>query len=334
MGHKALLMVAALITVGCSGASPPTTPSASPSPSQEPAVTVADLLAADPVVHPSGGESYVNPGLVASQDGTLHMLTNSFTAYPGTSFVSHLTSSDGISWRKAGGGPVLRNSEVPGAIETFTTAFVTAGYRDAGRWVVYGYTYEGEGSEGFIWRATAPSLGGPWKLDALPVLEPGAKGSWDAVRVAEPSVVRMDDGFAMFYTGVDDEGVARIGMATSGDGVSWRRRPDPVFSGGQGWDGGSVGDPQVVETTDGFVMAYRTESGGFGFGLARSADGISWEPSSVNPIMSEDRSPDGEPFWQSEATVIDGEVRWWLEVGFGSGTTDLYAYRLDLDAAW
>src|SRR5262245_56385473 len=266
MGRKALLLVVALITVGCSDASPPATPSVSAAADPEPAVTVADLLASHPVVHPSGGESYVNPGLVASQDGTLHMLTNSFTGYPGTSFVSHLTSSDGITWRKAGEGPVLRNADVPGAIETFTTAFVTAGYRDAGRWIVFGYTYEGEGSEGFIWRASASSLGGPWKLDADPVLEPGAEGSWDAVRVAEPSVVRTDDGFLMFYTGYDDSTVARIGVATSSDGVSWTKRPDPVFSGGQDWDGGSVGDPQVVETADGLVMAYRTEAGGFGFG--------------------------------------------------------------------
>jgi hypothetical protein len=50
--------------------------------------------------------------------------------------------------------------------------------------------------------------------------------------------------------------------------------------------------------------------------------------------MDEDRSPGGAPFFQSEAVAIGGELRWWLEVGFGSGTTDLYAYRLDLDAAW
>ncbi|MGH7482473.1 MAG: hypothetical protein ACRELV_09985, partial [Longimicrobiales bacterium] len=116
--------------------------------------------------------------------------------------------------------------------------------------------------------------------------------------------------------------------------ITWTKHDEPVFEGGVDWDGGSVGNPQVVRSADGYTMVYRTEGGGFGFGLARSPDGTTWEPSSANPVMTEDRSPSGEPFWQSEATVIDEEIRWWLEVGFGSGTTDLYAYRLDVDDAW
>jgi hypothetical protein len=50
--------------------------------------------------------------------------------------------------------------------------------------------------------------------------------------------------------------------------------------------------------------------------------------------MDENRSPNGAQLWQSEAAVVDGELRWWLEVGLGSGTTNLYAFRLDTDAAW
>ena len=333
MGRRPLLLLTAAVMVACSDPAPPAAPSVSTSESPASDVIVADLLAAEPVVDPSGGESYVNPGLVAEQGGRLHMLTNSFTGYPGASFVSHFTSRDGIEWEKAG-GPVLRNTQVPDALETFTTAFVTTGYRDASGWVVYGYTYEGESTEGFIWRATATSLGGPWRVDQDPRLEHGDEGAWDAVRVAEPSIVRTDEGFRMYYTGFDDADVARIGVATSSDGVTWTKQPGPVFEGGQEWDGGSVGNPQVVATSGGLVMAYRTEAGSFGFGLARSDDGTNWEPSEANPIMSEDRSPGGEPFWQSEATFVGGELRWWLEVGFASDSTHLYAYRIDLDEAW
>jgi predicted GH43/DUF377 family glycosyl hydrolase len=330
------LVAIAVLLAGCSDPAPPPGPSPSPSASRETEARVADLLAPRAVVHPSGKESFVNPGLVVEDGGRLHMLTNSFTRYPGASFVSHLTSSDGIAWEPGASGPVLRNTQVPDAHETFTTAFVTTGYQaEDGSWVAYGYTFEGQFTDGFIWRSTAPRLEGPWRVDRRPAIGPGAEGTWDSLRVAEPSLVRSDDGLLLFYTGFDEDGIGRIGVATSTDGVTWSRGDGPVFEGAQEWDGGSVGNPQVVSTADGLLMVYRTEAaGGFGFGLARSADGASWVPSDANPIMDEDRSPNGAQLWQSEAVMVGGELRWWLEVGFGSGTTNLYAYRLDTDAAW
>ena len=296
---------------------------------------MAELLDPKPVVHPGRGEAFVNPGIVVEQSGRLHMLTNSFTGYPGYSFVTHLTSADGLEWTTVSKEAVFESTQVPSAHESFTTAFLTAGYRtDEGSWVGYGYTFEGQFTDGVIWRATAPRLDGPWKVDGRPALEPGAQGSWDSLRVAEPSLVRTDDGFVLYYTGFDQDGVGRVGLATSNDGASWTKHDGPVFEGANEWDGGSIGNPQVVATTDGLLMAYRTQAGRFAFGLARSADGVTWETSEENPIMTEARAPKGEPFWQSEVALIDGEVRWWLEVGFGSDSTDLYAYRLDLSAAW
>lgn len=334
-----LLLTTTVLVAGCGGPGPSPAPStsasATTSASPDPAIEVAALLSERPVVRPSGGESFVNPGLVVRSGDRLHMLTNSFSRYPGAAAVTHLTSADGVGWQRVGGGPVLRSEQVPWAHETFTTSFLTAGYRaEDGTWAAYGYTYEGPTSEGTIWRATAPGLDGPWRVDPTPVLEPGPEGSWDSIRVAEPSLVRTDDGLQLFYTGFDEEGVGRIGVANSTDGISWTKRAQPVFEGEQPWDGGSVGNPQVARTADGYVMVYRTEGGGFGFGLARSPDGTIWEASPANPVMDEGRSPSSEPFWQSEAVVIDDELRWWLEVGFGSATTELYAYRLDVDEAW
>lgn len=335
-GSLAVVVACVALASACSAPDPSRPESSrSPSASARPDVIVAELLDPRPVVHPSGGESFVNPGIVVEQAGRLHMLTNSFTRYPGESFVTHLTSGDGIDWKPTRGKSVLRNSQIPSAHETFTTAFVTAGYQTArGAWVAFGYTFEGQSAGGFIWRATSPALGGPWEVDRRPALEPGDEGSWDELRLAEPSLIQTDNGFLLFYTGFDADGVGRIGLATSADGITWTKRADPVLEGRGGWDGGSIGNPQVVDTPNGSVMVYRTEAGGFAFGLARSSDGIAWEPSDVNPIMTEDRSPNGEPFWQSEAVLIGDEIRWWLEVGFGSGSTDLYAYRLDLSAAW
>jgi predicted GH43/DUF377 family glycosyl hydrolase len=333
-----LLLTATVLVAGCGpgpSPAPSASASASASASPDPTIEVAALLSERSVVRPSGGESFVNPGLVVRSGNRLHMLANSFTRYPGASAVTHLTSADGVEWRPAGGGPVLRSEQVPWAHETFTTSFLTSGYRAEDRtWTAYGYTFEGPAAEGTIWRATARGLDGPWRVDRAPVLEPGPEGSWDSVRVAEPSVVLTDEGLQLFYTGFDEEGVGRIGMATSTDGITWTKRDEPVFEGAETWDGGSVGNPQVVRMPDGLMMAFRTEAGSFGFGLARSTDGTTWEPSTANPVMTQDRSPDGAPFWQSEAVAIDDELRWWLEVGYGYDSTELYAYRLDVDEAW
>jgi len=60
-------------------------------------------------------------------------------------------------------------------------------------------------------------------VDPKPVLEPGSKGSWDEVRVDTPSVVKTDDGYAMYYAGASADGVIMIGMATSSDGITWKK---------------------------------------------------------------------------------------------------------------
>ncbi len=90
--------------------------------------------------------------------------------------------------------------------------------------------------------------------------------------VANPSVVRTDTGYAMYYNGVaslnDSHGA--IGMATSTDGIHWRKynnpattdplyaKSDPVLLPGASgaWDAQRMVDPNVVRTENGWVMVY------------------------------------------------------------------------------
>ncbi|MBW3604193.1 MAG: hypothetical protein KY460_04620 [Actinobacteria bacterium] len=50
-----------------------------------------------------------------------------------------------------------------------------------------------------------------------------------------------DDGPAMYYAGYDGERVARIGLATSTDGIEWNKHEGPMREADGEWDGGSIG---------------------------------------------------------------------------------------------
>ncbi len=84
-------------------------------------------------------------------------------------------------------------------------------------------------------------------------------------------------------------------MATSPMAYTGRSAADPVLNAGTGdaWDGQFIYDPNVVQTPNGYVMAYLAVSPEgtvptpfTAFGYATSADGVTWTKSSANPILS------------------------------------------------
>lgn len=78
-----------------------------------------------------------------------------------------------------------------------------------------------------------------WELPPEPVIRRGPAGAWDAVDVLNPSVVLHDGLYYNFYSGYDGT-TWRTGLATSLDGLRWKRRgrilsPDPAT-----WEGGYI----------------------------------------------------------------------------------------------
>ena len=84
--------------------------------------------------------------------------------------------------------------------------------------------------------------------------------------------------YLMFYEGVAADGTRSIGMATSKDGRSWQRCPEPVLQPNPeagAWDAGGVGAPSAVSMSAGRWRLYyagRAETHGAweGIGLALS----------------------------------------------------------------
>lgn len=137
----------------------------------------------------------------------------------------------------------------------------------------------------------ARAEGSEWsKYSGNPVLSPTA-GSWDGDKMLEPEVLYDGRTFRMWYTG-QSQAIIAIGFASSLDGFTWEKLPDPVLLPGPlgSWDSGSVGRGSVLWNGTQFLMWYRgTSSDVFptgAIGLATSTDGISWIKFANNPIFT------------------------------------------------
>lgn len=311
----------------------PTTPSVD-APSLPHRPEVARLLTEDVGgLRPVDGHTFVNPGAVVRDGGRWWALVNSFTAFPGPSRTDLFRSDDLVRWERVGSEPALTNADA--GLPDESVFAMSAVQDDDGTWVAFLHVFAGARQPAGILRATAPRLDGRWTVDPTPVLDPGPEGAWDGGRLAEPEVVRTPDGqWLLWYSGRDDDGRAAIGLATSVDGRSWERVPEPVLTGSQGWSRGSVDGPQVVLTDAGFVMAHAAaERGAAAIGLAFSEDGRHWQPWAGNPVVTRADLPEGAGLFQN-ALVADGDgVVLLQESGSGSRETVVHALRIDVAAA-
>jgi len=103
--------------------------------------------------------------------------------------------------------------------------------------------------------------------------------SWETHGVFGPFVMKDGSTYKMWYTATDIFDVARIGYATSSDGISWTKNPNAVLdvgSTGQ-WDSWGVYYPWVIkEASDSYKMWYAGTPDGLrgDIGLATSTNGI------------------------------------------------------------
>jgi predicted GH43/DUF377 family glycosyl hydrolase len=94
--------------------------------------------------------------------------------------------------------------------------------KDGSTYVMY-FTGTNSGATS-IGRATSATAGGAFTGDTQ-VLTPGAAGKFDANGVKDPVVVKVGaTDYRMLYTGVDADGIERVGLATSTDGSTWTKQ--------------------------------------------------------------------------------------------------------------
>jgi len=266
----------------------------------------------------------VEPGAVIRHDGMLHMFFNGFTGWPAQSGVGHAVSVDGSTWTLAAEEPVLDSAQASFDGFTFFVSSVIELGPDA--WAMYLYTLdEGrDGAPGGILQATASSPDGPWMLVPGFALEPGETGAWDGSRVTQPHVLMVGGEYRMYFAGYENDrlqGGRAIGIAYSEDGLTWEKRPEPVFSpSGEpgGWDAHRVFQPRVLAFEDGFLMLYKANVSvgrAEAWGFAGSPDGLEWERYPGNPLIGEDTyGIELRRNGIAELVSIDGDLFLFLEI--------------------
>ncbi|MBN2424088.1 MAG: T9SS type A sorting domain-containing protein [Calditrichaceae bacterium] len=162
------------------------------------------------------------------------------------------------------------------------------------------------------------------KYEANPIgFTTGEAGSWDSWRAFITSIMFYDGLYKAWYDGYDEEGICRIGFATSVDGIEWSKHENPVlWSGEEGsWDDEYVGNCSVVLIDTVFHMWYTGEDGQhYRIGYATSPDGITWTKFHANPVVEfgyEGMWDEGEVM--HPMVLYDGDsLRMWYN-GYGQG---------------
>ncbi|HEX2864106.1 MAG TPA: hypothetical protein VHN99_06035 [Deinococcales bacterium] len=111
-----------------------------------------------------------------------------------------------------------------------------------------------------------------------PVIVPQGQG-WEGWATFNPSVFRDPaNRLVMLYRAQDKAGVSRFGRATSTDGLTWTRDPQPVFAPQGAQEAGGVEDPRVVKIGTQYVLTYTAYDGkgSAKLALATSPDGLAW----------------------------------------------------------
>ncbi len=109
-----------------------------------------------------------------------------------------------------------------------------------------------------------------WSKEPNPALPLGPQGSWDAASHAGPVVLKLQDGFHMWYLGsgsYNGKTAWRIGHATSPDGLNWTKSgTEPVLDIGTpgAWDGGTFMSFDIMLRDDKFLFWYAAAPGEHG----------------------------------------------------------------------
>ncbi len=123
--------------------------------------------------------------------------------------------------------------------------------------------------------------------------------------VNDPSVVRVEKHYWMYYTRADNEVFDDIGLADSTDGLHWTSRGAVLKPGPAGaWDALLVGRPSVIRDRGRFRMWYdgrkdlppgapaagapTSPSSRRAVGYAESTDGLHWTKALTNPVFEHD----------------------------------------------
>ena len=202
----------------------------------------------------SGWEDNMNRPVVVKRGDTYHMW---FTGQAkGGSRIGCAMSSDGKTWKRMTGNPVL-SPEAPREKVAVMCPHVI--WDDAARRFRMWYSGGEQNEPNAIGYATSPD-GVTWtKLPSNPIFVADPKSDWEQHKVTACQVLRHGDWHVMFYIGFRTESVAQIGIARSRDGITgWQRlTSNPIIRPTPGaWDASACYKPFAIFESNRWLLWY------------------------------------------------------------------------------
>jgi len=154
---------------------------------------------------------------------------------------------------------------------------------------------------------------GPWRrVSSQPILSPQGNG-FESAGVFNPAVVKDGGHFVMLYRAQDKNGTSRLGYASSGDGVRFTRRAQPVFVPETDYEkDGGVEDPRLVKIQGTWYLTYT------GYNkrdaqlcLATSRDLVHWQR---RGILLPAYKGKWNVKWTKSGAIVPRQIagKWWM----------------------
>ena len=123
------------------------------------------------------------------------------------------------------------------------------------------------------------------------VIQCGNEGEWDCHGVADPYVFSFGGNLYMYYLGMDELNIQRLGVAKSTDGKNWiKYKNNPIMDVGVkgAFDENGLGEPSVIYKAPYFYMLYtgRNILEQRNIGVAISLDGVNWKKLNYDGIFN------------------------------------------------
>jgi DNA-binding beta-propeller fold protein YncE len=177
-------------------------------------------------------------------------------------------------------------------------------------------------SGGDIFTATNTGSVSAWIVDTTPLLRSNPVGGFDAL-LDSPTLFNSESGVAIAFEAIsNDDGLSRIALAFSDDGLTFDRAEAPALEGGPGV---SLGDPFVRgDTLSGSLRMWLSVDDGteWSIGHSESGGGSAWsEPSLVTGLPQNSAAP--------AVAWVDGRYHLWFSLWDGTQWSLARAWSYD-----